>query len=258
MNRINRCFEDNKKKLITFSVINDPDYTTSIDVISSMIENGADIVELGIPFSDPVAEGPVIQKANERALASGFCIQRAFEFVCDIRKRYDTPLLFLTYFNIIYRYGIEDFISKCKEISLDGLIVPDLPYEQQYELKSFAKEKNINVISLVSLTSKDRIARIAQEADEFIYCVSSMGVTGQRSDFDDDIFILSKELTSLTNKRKAVGFGIKSPDQVSLFRDHFDGVIVGSAFSSICESGGMKNAPAMIGAFTKSMKKNLL
>jgi tryptophan synthase alpha chain len=258
MNRINRCFKDDKKKLISFTVISDPDHQTSLEVVSSMIENGADIVELGIPFSDPVAEGPVIQKANERALSSGFCIQKAFEFVCDIRKRYDTPLLFLTYFNIIYRYGIEDFIAKCDEISLDGLIIPDLPYEQQDEIKKFAKEKDINVISLVSLTSKDRIARIAADADEFIYCVSSMGVTGQRNDFSDDIFTLAKELDTLTNKKKAVGFGIKSPKQVSMFRDHFDGVIVGSAFSSICENNDTKNAPAKTGAFTRSMKKNLL
>ncbi len=140
MNRINKCFLDDKTKLITFEVVCDPDYQTSLASVFAMIENGADIVELGLPFSDPVAEGGVIQKANERAIKSGYRLNDAFDFVIDIRKKYETPLLFLTYFNVIYKYGTEDFLIKCKEIGIDGLIIPDLPYEEQDEIKKEAKE----------------------------------------------------------------------------------------------------------------------
>ena len=257
MNRINKCFLDGKTKLITFEVLCDPDYQTSLDTVFAMIENGADIVELGLPFSDPIAEGNVIQKANERAIKSGYRLYDAFRFVKDIRKKYEIPLLFLTYFNVIYKYGVKDFLIKCKEIGIDGLIIPDLPYEEQDEIKTDAEGYGINIISLVSLTSQDRTNMIAKNADEFIYCVSSMGVTGERKKFSSDIFSLAENLSKITKSKKAVGFGITTPEQVKKFKEHFDGIIVGSAFVRLCENKDYEKIPLETGKFTKELKKAL-
>lgn len=258
MNRINRCFSDNAKKLIAFTVVCDPDYLSSLEIVYELIENGADMIELGIPFSDPVADGPVIQAAYQRAGESGFVVDKAFEMVNEIRRRHETPLMFLTYYNIIYRYGAESFLKRCSKVSLDGLIIPDLPYEEQDEIAASANYNNINIIPMVSLTSGDRMKRILRDADEFIYCVSSMGVTGRRDHFREDIIALADMISVYTKKKKAVGFGITAPEHIAQLKDHFDGVIVGSAFVELAgrykpgESGGE------IGKLAARLKNELL
>lgn len=237
MNRIEKVFEKGKA-FIPFITAGDPDLETTENIILAMAEAGADLIEIGIPFSDPVAEGIVIQKADERALASGTTTDKIFDMVKSLRSKTDIPLAFMTYINPIFVYGSERFIKTSKECGIDALIVPDLPFDEKEEVSEICKNYDVRLVSLVAPTSHERIATIAKEAEGFIYVVSSLGVTGVRSEIKTDI----GEMVALIKKAKdmpcAVGFGISTPEQAAKMASLSDGAIVGSAVVRIIEKYG--------------------
>lgn len=233
MNRIDVKFEElkkaNKKALIAFLTVGDGGYETTEKAILAMEKSGVDMIELGIPFSDPIAEGPVIQDASARALAGGTTLIGIFEMVNRLRKQTDIPLLMMMYLNTIYRFGTERFFKKCDENGIDGVIVPDMPYEEKDEIQGIADKYGKHSISLVAPTSAERIEKIAKDATGFLYCVSSTGVTGMRSEFNtnfDDFFGTIKKHSKIPS---AVGFGISNAEQAKEMSKYCDGVIVGSA-----------------------------
>nr|5EY5_A Chain A, LBCATS-a [synthetic construct]5EY5_C Chain C, LBCATS-a [synthetic construct] len=235
MNRIAEAFEELKKKgekaLIPFITAGDPDLETTLELVRALVEAGADIIELGIPFSDPLADGPTIQRASQRALASGTTLDKVFEMVRELReKNTDVPIVFLTYYNPIFRYGIERFVKECAEAGVDGLIVPDLPPEEAADLAAAAEKYGVDLIFLVAPTSTDeRIKMIAKHASGFVYCVSVTGVTGARSEIAADLAELVSRIRKHTDLPIAVGFGISTPEQAAEVAQVADGVIVGSA-----------------------------
>ena len=218
-----------------------------------MAENGADLIELGIPFSDPVAEGLTIQKSSKRALDNGALTDKIFEMTENIRKNIDIPLVYMTYANIVFSYGTEKFISYTNQLKMDGLILPDVPYEESDEFSSVCSKYNMDLISLIAPTSKERIARIAKNAKGFIYCVSSLGVTGVRQNITTDLKSIIKDIKANTDLPAAIGFGISTPEQAAKMAEIADGVIVGSAIVKICEEH-KENAPKYIGRYVKEMK----
>ena len=229
------------KALITFVTGGDPDIGTTKKLIAAMEEAGADIIEIGIPFSDPIAEGIVIQKADERALAAGCTVDGLFGMVSDIRKDVGVPLLFMTYINPIFAYGKEKFMRRCKECGIDGVIVPDMPFEERGELAEESKMFGIPIISMISPTSGERVRMISKEAEGFLYCVSSLGVTGTRSTLDKgigDMIIVAKEASSIPC---AIGFGISDGVQAKEMSKISDGVIVGSAIVKIVAEHGTES-----------------
>jgi tryptophan synthase alpha chain len=228
MNRISAAF-DGKKALITFVTGGDPDTETTAKLILAMEEAGADIVEIGVPFSDPVAEGIVIQQADERALAGGCTTDKLFELVRKVRTQTNIPLLFMTYINPIHTYGKDLFMAKCREVLLDGVIVPDVPFEEKDELQNECEQHGISLISMIAPTSGERAERIAKEAEGFLYCVSSLGVTGVRSEINTGIAGLIQQVKKVSPIPCAVGFGISTPEQARDMAAISDGVIVGSA-----------------------------
>lgn len=243
------------KAFIPFITCGDPNLETTEKLVYAMEEAGADLIELGIPFSDPTAEGPVIQEANIRALSGEVRVttDRIFELVRKLRKRVKVPMVFMTYANVVFSYGSEKFISTCKEIGIDGLILPDIPYEEKDEFDPICKKHDVDLISLIAPTSHDRISMIAGEASGFIYCVSSLGVTGTRTEITTDI----GEMVSLVKKAKdipcAVGFGISTPEQAKKMSSVADGVIVGSAIVKIIAKYG-EDAVPYVAEYVKSMK----
>lgn len=252
MNRIDKAFT-NKKAFIPFITLGDPNLETSYHLILEMANNGADIIELGIPFSDPVAEGPTIQKSSERALKNNISISKIFELVIKIRKEIETPLIFMTYMNIIYKFGKQQFVDKCKEIGIDGLIIVDLPYEEREELAPFCDDNDIYLISLITPTSTDRIERIVNSAKGFLYCVSSMGVTGERKDINLGITDLIQKVKSISDIPCAIGFGISNKNQAQTLAPYCDGIIVGSTIVRIIEK--LKNESVKeVANFTREMK----
>lgn len=252
MSNIKKAFE-NGKAFIPFITCGDPDLKTTAAVVRAAVENGADLIELGIPFSDPTAEGPVIQGANLRALSGGVTTDKIFEFVKDLRRDVKVPMVFMTYANVIFSYGAEKFISTCRDIEIDGLILPDLPFEEKEEFQSICKKYGVDLISLIAPTSKNRIAMIAGEAEGFIYLVSSLGVTGTRSEITTDLASIVKVIRENTDIPCAVGFGISAPEQAKKMADISDGAIVGSAIIKLLEKHG-KDAPNYVGEYVKSMK----
>ncbi|MCL2013804.1 MAG: tryptophan synthase subunit alpha [Oscillospiraceae bacterium] len=228
MNRISKAFE-NKKALITFITGGDPDIETTEKLILAMEEAGADIIEIGIPFSDPVSEGVIIQEADKRALDSGCTADKLFDMVKKVRTKTDIPLLFMTYANPVYSYGTDLFMAKCKEAGIDGVIVPDAPFEEKDEFEEEANRHGICMISMIAPTSGGRIKQIACEAQGFLYCVSSLGVTGVSNGIKSNIAELIEEVKKTSAIPCAVGFGIFTPDQASDMAAVSDGVIVGSA-----------------------------
>ncbi len=252
MSRITGAF-NNGKAFIAFITCGDPDVETTKEAIREAVRNGADLIEIGIPFSDPTAEGPVIQEANIRALAGGMTTDKAFALVRELRQETETPFVFMTYANVVYSYGTNRFLSNCAEAGLDGLIIPDLPYEEKEEFLPCCEEYGIDLISLIAPTSSDRIAMIAREAKGFIYLVSSLGVTGIRSEINTDIESIVREIRKNTDVPCAVGFGISTPGMAAKMSSVSDGVIVGSAIMKIIASYG-KNSPARVGEFVKTMK----
>lgn len=252
MTEIAKAFE-NKKAFIPFITCGDPDLETTAKIVREAVANRADLIELGIPFSDPTAEGPVIQGANIRALKGGVTTDKVFDLVRELRKDVAIPMVFMTYANVVFSYGGDKFISTCKEIGINGLILPDLPYEEKDEFLPQCKKYGVDLISLIAPTSENRIAMIAKEADGFIYLVSSLGVTGTRSEINTDLKSIVDVIRQNTSVPCAIGFGISTPEQAKKMADIADGAIVGSAIIKIIEQYG-KDAPKYVGEYVKSMK----
>lgn len=252
MSRIRKAFE-NGKAFIPFITGGDPDIETTEKLLYVMQEAGADLIEIGIPFSDPVAEGVVIQDANERALSAGCTTDKLFDMVKRAREKVTVPVVFMTYINPIYTYGKEKFMKRCVECGMDGVIVPDLPYEEKYEIAGACEEYGIDLISLIAPTSHDRIKMIAKEAKGFIYCVSSMGVTGVRSEIKTNIGEMTSMVKEVTDVPCAVGFGISTPEQAKEMAAVSDGAIVGSAIVKIVAQYGRESVPK-VEEYVRSMK----
>lgn len=253
MTKISDAFK-NGKAFIGFITGGDPDIETTEKLLYTMSESGADIIEIGIPFSDPIAEGPVIQEASERALAAGCTTDKLFDLVAKVSPNLDTPIVFMTYINPIYTYGKEKFMSKCKECGIQGIIVPDLPYEEKDELTPECDKYGIDLISLIAPTSHERITMIAKEAKGFVYCVSSLGVTGVRSEITTDISAMTDLVRKATDIPCAIGFGISTPEQAKKMSADADGVIVGSAIVKIVAQYG-KDSAEHVAEYVRSMKE---
>ncbi len=255
MNRIKATFEalkkENKVARIGFLTAGDPDVKTSFELVKALIDGGTDIVEIGVPFSDPLADGPIIQAAANRALDGGITVDQVFELVEKCRTYTDKPLIFLMYINTLLVYGKERFIKRCKETGIDGLIVPDLPYEERDEIFPLMKEEGVELIPLVAPTSKERVKMIVDGCDGFVYCVSSMGVTGRSSQFHSNIDAYIDEVRSQTDLPIAIGFGITSNEDVKRFEPIADGVIVGSAIVKNIET--TKGDPVALKAFVTDL-----
>lgn len=248
---IERAFSKGKA-FIGFITSGDPDLETTEKIVYAMDKAGCDLIELGIPFSDPTAEGPVIQEANVRALSNGVTTDKVFEMVNRIRKNTDIPMVFMTYANVVYSYGIEKFCSKMVEGNMSGMILPDVPFEEKEEFDTVCKAYGLDLISMIAPTSHQRIQTIAKEANGFIYCVSSLGVTGVRSKITTDIGAMVDLVREVTDVPVAVGFGISTPEQAKKMANQSDGAIVGSAIIKIIEKYG-KDAPQYVEAYVKEM-----
>ena len=247
MSKIYEAFRNNKA-FIAFITCGYPDIESSKRYIREIADNGADLIELGIPFSDPTAEGPVIQEANLRALNSGITTAKVFDMVRELRRDISIPLVFMTYANVIFSYGPEKFIKTCTEVGVDGLIVPDLPFEEKHEFSPFCDKYGVDLISMIAPTSEKRIAMIAREAQGFIYVVSSLGVTGVRSKINTDLSAIIHAIRDNSDLPCAVGFGISTPEQAREIAKISDGIIVGSAIIKVIASSGN------VGEYVKSMK----
>ena len=256
MSNIKKAFE-NGKAFIPFITCGDPDLETTAKVVRAMEKNGADLIELGIPFSDPTAEGPVIQAANIRALSAGTTTDKVFDMVRSLRSGEDAvkvPMVFMTYANVVFSYGSERFIKTCSEVGIDGLILPDIPYEEKGEFVDITRRYGVDLVSLIAPTSNDRIATIAGEAEGFIYVVSSLGVTGVRSKITTDIGAVCSAIKAASEVPCAIGFGISTPEQAASMAKYADGVIVGSAIVKLIAANGRDSAP-VVGEYVKSMKE---
>lgn len=252
MSNIKTAFESGKA-FIAFITCGDPDLETTKAAVRAAAENGADLIELGIPFSDPTAEGPVIQEANLRALKGGVTTDKIFAMVKELRTDVTIPMVFMTYANVVFSYGAEKFISICQEIGIDGLILPDLPFEEKEDFLPLCHQYKVDLISFIAPTSKNRIAMIAGEAEGFLYLVSSLGVTGTRSQITTDLASIMEIIRQNTNIPCAIGFGISTPEQARQMAALADGAIVGSAIIKLLAQH-KENAPEYIGRYVKSMK----
>ena len=255
MSNIRKAFERGKA-FIPFITAGDPSLEKTKEFILEMERAGADLIEVGIPFSDPIAEGIVIQEADIRALAAGTTTDKIFDMVLELREETQIPLVFMTYLNPVFHYGYEKFFSRCQEVGVDGIIIPDLPFEEKGELEEIAAVKGVDVISMIAPTSEERIQNIAKNARGFIYVVSSMGVTGMRSEIKTDLNALLSSIKKATDVPACVGFGIHSPEQAAEVARVADGVIVGSAIVKMAEQYGGHAAPHM-GAYVHKMKMSL-
>ena len=244
---------NSKKAFIAFVTCGDPNLETTEEILLSMEKGGVDLIELGIPFSDPTAEGPVIQGANIRALSTGVTTDKIFDMVRRVRQKLSVPLVFMTYANVVFSYGIERFVKTAAEIGMNGIILPDVPYEEKEEFSRICEQYGIDFISLIAPTSEDRISMIAKDAAGFIYLVSSLGVTGMRSSISTDIGAIVSKIRETTNVPVAVGFGISSPEQAAKISKQCDGVIIGSAIVRLIAEHG-KNSPKYVYDFVKSVK----
>lgn len=256
MSKIKKAFA-NGKAFIPFITCGDPDLTTTAAVVRAAVANGADLVELGIPFSDPTAEGVVIQAANLRALQGGVTTDKIFDMVRDLRGDVKVPMVFMTYANVIFSYGADKFISTCADIGIDGLILPDLPFEEKDEFLPYCRKYGVDLISLIAPTSENRIAMIAREAEGFVYIVSSLGVTGVRSEIKTDLTSIVAAVRANTNIPCAIGFGISTPAQAKQMASVSDGVIVGSAIIKLLAQHG-EDAPKFIGDYVREMKDAII
>ena len=255
MSNIAKAF-DHGKAFIAFITCGDPDLRNTAACVRAAVRGGADLIELGIPFSDPTAEGPVIQAANERALRGGVTTDKIFELVQELRRDVSVPMVFMTYANVVCSYGVERFCDKCAEIGIDGMILPDVPYEEKEEFAPACRARGLSFISLIAPTSENRIAMIAREAEGFLYIVSSMGVTGVRSEITTDIGGMVKLVRENTAIPCAVGFGISTPEQARRMAGLSDGAIVGSAIVRLIAEHGEK-APEAVYEYVRSMKEGM-
>jgi tryptophan synthase alpha chain len=246
------------KAFIPFITGGDPDIETTRKLIIALEKAGADIIEIGIPFSDPVAEGPVIEEADARALAAGCTVDKLFDMVTDVKKELerDVPLLFMTYYNPIFGYGNERFVNRAKEAGITGLIVPDLPFDEREELYALTENADIALISLIAPTSGERIPLIAKNSDGFLYCVSSLGVTGTRSNLGNAAADMIKAAKAVSDIPCAVGFGVSNAEQAKAAAAYADGVIIGSAIVKIIAKEG-RNAVQPVYEFAKSIRNAL-
>ncbi|WP_295610617.1 tryptophan synthase subunit alpha [uncultured Methanobrevibacter sp.] len=253
MSKIANAFK-NGKAFIPFFTAGDPNIEKTVEYALAMEEAGCDLIEIGIPFSDPMAEGVVIQEANVRALKQNTTTDDVFDAIKAIREKSDIPIVFLTYINPVFFYGYERFFKKCNELGIDGIISPDLPYEEKGEIADIARKYDVDIISLIAPTSKERIQKIASEATGYIYVVSSLGVTGMRSEIKTDLNAIIDDIRDVTDLPLAVGFGINTPKQASEIGGIADGVIVGSAIVKIIEEHG-EDAAEPLKEYVSSMKK---
>ncbi len=242
----------NGKAFVAFVTSGDPDLDTTEEIVYALDRAGCSLIELGIPFSDPTAEGPVIQNANIRALSNGCTTDKIFERVKKMRQKTDIPMVFMTYANVVYSYGIEKFCQNMVEAQMSGMILPDVPFEEKEEFDSVCKKYGLDLISMIAPTSHQRIQMIAKEASGFIYCVSSLGVTGVRSSITTDISAMVQLVREVTDVPVAVGFGISTPEQAQKMASQSDGAIVGSAIVKIVEKYG-KDAPKHVEDYVKEM-----
>ena len=254
MSRITDAFSHGKA-FIPFLTCGDPDLETTEAAVRAMAQAGADLIELGIPFSDPTAEGPVIQAANERALAGGVTTDQIFDMVRRLRTELTVPMVFMTYANVVFSYGTERFISTAADIGMDGLILPDVPYEEREEFAPVCRKYGLDLISLIAPTSEGRIAMIAREAEGFLYCVSSLGVTGVRTEITTDVGRMV-HLAKAANPEIpcAIGFGISTPEQAAAMAQVSDGAIVGSAIVKLFAKYGREAVPH-VAEYVRNMKK---
>ncbi len=244
MSKIHKAF-DHGKAFIGFLTAGDPSLDKTAEFILAMADAGADLIEIGIPFSDPIAEGAVIQQANARALASGTNLSAIFEMVKSLRLKTQVPLVFLTYLNPVFTYGYEHFFRSCSEAGIDGVVIPDIPFEERGELLPFSEKYQIDIISLIAPTSQKRIEQIASDAKGFVYCVSSMGVTGVRGEIKTDLPAIIETVRLVTKVPAAVGFGISTPEQAAEICKYADGIIVGSAIVKLIEEHGASSEKAL-------------
>ena len=255
MNKIAGAFSHGKA-FIAFITCGDPDLGTTAECVRAAVDGGADLIELGIPFSDPTAEGPVIQSANARALAGGVTTDKIFAMVKELRRDVSVPMVFMTYANVVYSYGIERFCDRCVEAGIDGMILPDVPFEEKEEFAPACRERGLSFISLIAPTSENRVAMIAREAEGFLYIVSSMGVTGVRSEITTDIGSMVELVRKSTSIPCAVGFGISTPEQAAKMAGLSDGAIVGSAIVRLIHESG-PDAPNAVREYVSSMTRGL-
>ncbi len=255
MNKIDGAFSHGKA-FIAFITCGDPDLGTTAECVRAAVDGGADLIELGIPFSDPTAEGPVIQSANARALAGGVTTDKIFAMVKELRRDVSVPMVFMTYANVVYSYGIERFCDRCVEAGIDGMILPDVPFEEKEEFAPACRERGLSFISLIAPTSENRVAMIAREAVGFLYIVSSMGVTGVRSEITTDIGAMVELVRKSTSIPCAVGFGISTPEQAAKMAALSDGAIVGSAIVRLIHESG-PDAPNAVRRYVSSMTRGL-
>ena len=255
MSNIAKAFEKGKA-FIPFLTCGDPDMDTTAACVRECVKNGASLIELGIPFSDPTAEGPVIQAANLRALSGGATTDKVFDLVRSLRRDVTVPMVFMTYSNVVFSYGAEKFISTCRDTGIDGIILPDLPYEEKGEFAPLCKKYGVDLISLIAPTSENRISMIAKDAEGFIYLVSSLGVTGVRSEITTDLASIVKVIRQTTDLPCAIGFGISTPDQAHKMAAISDGAIVGSAIVKLIAQHG-PSSPPYVGAYVNSLTASL-
>lgn len=248
---------NNKKAFISFITCGDPNLETTEELLLTMEKGGVDLIELGIPFSDPTAEGPVIQGANIRALSTGVTTDKIFDMVRRVRPKLTVPLVFMTYANVVFSYGIERFVKTSAEVGMNGIILPDVPFEEKAEFSEICDKYGIDFISLIAPTSEDRISNIAKDAKGFIYLVSSLGVTGMRSTITTDIGAIVEKIRENTDIPVAVGFGISTPEQAANISKKCDGIIIGSAIVRIIAEHG-ENAVPYVYEFVKSVKEAIL
>ena len=245
-----------RKAFIAFVTCGDPSLEETEKILLSLQEGGADLIELGIPFSDPTAEGPVIQGANIRALRGGVTTDKIFDMVRRVRPKLNIPLVFMTYANVVFSYGIERFADVCAEIGMNGIILPDIPFEEKHEFSDIFEQRGLSFISLIAPTSNDRTAMIASEASGFVYCVSSLGTTGTRETISTDIGALVSRIKESTDIPVAVGFGISTPAQAAAIAKNADGIIIGSAIVRIVGEYG-DSAHERVLEFARSVRTAL-
>ena len=252
MSKIKNAFAQGKA-FIPFITCGYPNLETTAACVREMVKSGADLIELGIPFSDPTAEGVVIQEANLKALQGGVTTEKIFEFVKNLHQEISVPLIFMTYANVVFGYGAEKFLSTCAKIGIDGIILPDVPFEEKAEFLPLCRRYGVDLISMIAPTSENRIAKISSEAEGFLYIVSSLGVTGTRTEITTDLAPMIKIVRENTKIPCAIGFGISTPEQASKMSKLADGVIVGSAIIKIISKYG-KDAAPYVGKFVKNIK----
>ncbi|HHZ05984.1 MAG TPA: tryptophan synthase subunit alpha [Clostridiales bacterium] len=252
MTKISQAFK-NDKAFIGYITGGDPNIKTTAKLIRCMAASGVDVIEIGIPFSDPIAEGPVIQAASKRALDNGCTTDKLFDMVCEVRRDIDIPIIFMTYANPVFAYGKERFLKRCNQCGVDGLIIPDTPYEERSEFSTICYAHHVDLIDLVAPTSIERTAAIAKGSTGFLYCVSSLGVTGTRSTLSDDIKAVIDVAKSATSTPCAVGFGIATPEQAQHIVQYADGIIVGSAIVKLVARYG-EDSPRYVSEYTKTIK----